>query len=101
MRIVALFNLKDGVHPGDYEAWARERDLPGVRALGSVNSFDVLRATGVLFSTDAPPYAYVELFDVTDLDAFLADAGSEAVGKLASEMSAFAAGTIFITTEAL
>ena len=40
-RIFALFNLKLGQDPAAYEAWARSTDIPAVRALGSVDDFQV------------------------------------------------------------
>ncbi|HEV2567426.1 REDY-like protein HapK [Sphingomonas sp.] len=101
MKIIALFNLKQGASRGAYEAWARSRDLPDVRSLPSVQSFEVLRATGVLFSEARPPYDYIEVLDVSALDAFLGDCGSDKVAKLAQEMGAFTDGATFITTEAL
>ena len=56
MRIVVLFNLKPGVDPEVYEAWARGTDIPGVNALSSVSGYTVHKATG-LFGSDAasPP----------------------------------------------
>ena len=48
MRIICLFNLKEGASAADYEAWARGTDIPGVNALGSVAVFTVHRATGLL-----------------------------------------------------
>lgn len=54
MRIIVLFNLKPGVDAAAYEAWARSTDIPGVRALKSVDDFQVYRATG-LFGSDAKP----------------------------------------------
>jgi len=99
MRIIALFNLKPGVAAADYEAWARKRDIPGVRSLISVTDFEVLRATGVLFSDAAPPYAYIEILDVTDRDEFLADCAGATVQALAAEMGEYAVGATFITTE--
>lgn len=101
MRIIALFNLKDGASRADYEQWARTRDLPDVRSLGSVDGFEVLRATGVLFSDKKPPYDYIEVLDVSGLDAFMGDCASDKVGKLAQEMGAFTDGATFITTERL
>jgi hypothetical protein len=101
MRIIALFNLKQGASAADYEAWARSRDLPTVNGLPSVERFQVLRATGLLFRDDRPPFDYVEVLDVTGLEPFLADCGGEAVGALAAEMAAFTDDAVFITTEAV
>lgn len=102
MRIIVLFNLKPGVDADAYENWARTTDIPGVNALPSVKDFQVHRATGVLGSEDAQsPYAYFEIIDITDFASFGADAGSEAVQKVAAEFQAFADNPQFILTETL
>lgn len=101
MRIIALFNLKDGASREDYETWARTRDLPTVRSLPSVTSFEVLRSTGLVFGDGKPPFDYIEIFDVIALNDFMKDCGSDAVGKLAAEMGAFTDGAVFIKTERL
>ena len=101
MRIIALFNLKEGARRSDYESWARGRDLPTVNGLPSLNKFEVLRSRSVLFSDDKVPYDYIEILDVTGLEPFLADCGTDAVAALAQEMSAFTDGATFITTEEL
>lgn len=101
MRIIVLFNLKAGVDAGVYERWARTTDIPGVNALGSVADFQVYRATGLLVSDAAPPYAYIEVIDVADMDGFGADVAGEAVQKVAAEFQQFADNPQFILTEAL
>ncbi|WP_298675161.1 REDY-like protein HapK [uncultured Sphingomonas sp.] len=101
MRIIVLFNLKPGVDPAVYEAWARATDIPGVRKLKSVDDFQVLRATGLFGSDAKPPYAYFEVIDTNDTDAFVADVSSEAVQKVAAEFQQFADNPLFVTTEAL
>lgn len=101
MRIVCLFNLKPGVDPAAYEAWARSGDIPAVNALGSVASFTVHRATG-LFGLDAkPPYDYIEVIDVTGLDAFVADVTTPAFQALAAPFQDYADNPTFILTEDL
>lgn len=101
MRIIVLFNLKPGVDPAVYEAWARATDIPGVRKLKSVDDFQVLCATGLFGSDAKPPYAYFEVIDTNDTDAFVADVSSEAVQKVAAEFQQFADNPLFVTTEAL
>ena len=101
MRIIVLFNLKADVDPAAYENWARTTDIPGVNALASVKDFQVHRATGVLGSDAPPPYAYFEVIDVADMDAFGGDAASEAVKKMAAEFQQFADNPQFILTETL
>ena len=99
--LVVLFNLRDGIDADTYEAWARETDVPGVSALGSVDRFDVLRARGLLMSDDAPPYQYVEVIEVNDLDAFGQDMQSETVKKTAAEFQQFADAPVFILMDAI
>lgn len=101
MRIVVLFNLKPGADAGAYERWARETDIPGVNALGSVDDFSVYRATGTFGGTPSP-YQYVEVIDVADMDAFGRDVSSEAIQKVAAEFQgSFADNPVFILTEKL
>ncbi len=101
MRIIVLFNLKQGVDATEYEEWARTRDIPGVRALVSIDDFQVYRATG-LFGTDAkPPYTYIEVLDIKGMDEFLADVSNERVQEVAAEFERYADNPLFITTEAI
>ena len=97
--LVVLFNLRDGIEPDTYEAWARKTDIPGVTGLGSVDRFEVLRAQGLLMSDDAPPYQYVEIIAVNDMDAFGEDMQGETVKKTAAEFQQFADGPVFILAE--
>ena len=99
MRIIVLFNLKPGVTPADYEQWALSSDLPTVRALPSIAGFDVFRSTGLLGGGD-PPYAYIEIIDVADMDRFQADVATPAMQAIAAEFGKIADAT-FVTTEAL
>ena len=99
--ILVLFNLKAGVEVAAYEKWARERDLPTVRGLGSVSGFEVLRAQNLLFGDGKPPYQYAEVIDVKDMAAFGKDMGSDAVQKGAAEFQTFADNPIFINCEKL
>jgi hypothetical protein len=78
MRIVCLFNLKPGINPATYEAWARQGDIPAVNAL-----------------------AYVEVIDITGMDAFVADVTTPAFQALAAPFQDFADNPIFILTEDL
>ncbi|MEH0194659.1 REDY-like protein HapK [Caulobacter zeae] len=97
-RIVALFNLKPGVSVADYEAWAKERDLPTVNGLKSIDKFEVFRSAALLGTDAAPPYQYVEIIDVADMDAFGADVATETMQAIAAEFQALA-DTTFIVTE--
>ena len=98
MRIIVLFNLKPGVDPADYEAWVRDTDYPGTRALPSVEGFTTYRARGTL-GGDAAPYAYIETIDIVGLDAFMADVQTDAVQQLAARFREFAEDPQFIMAE--
>jgi hypothetical protein len=98
-RIVALFNLKPGVSVTDYEAWAKSTDLPTVNGLKSVESFEVYKSVGLLGSDARPPYAYVEIIDVNDMDTFGGEVGSETMQKVAGEFQAMADDLVFILTD--
>lgn len=100
-RIFVLFNLKDGVTQAHYEAWAKATDIPNVRALKSIDSFGVFKATGILGSDAPSPYAYIEVIDVNDMEQFGADASSETMQKVAGEFQAIADNPTFIMTSDL
>lgn len=99
-RIIVLFNLKPGRVVADYEAWARRTDLPTVNDLGSVQRFEVFKATGLLGSDAAPPYQYIEVLDIADMARFGDDVGSQAMKRIAAEFQDWA-DPVFITTERL
>lgn len=100
-RIIALFNLKAGVSVADYEAWAKATDIPTVNGLTSVDSFEVFKSVGLLGSDDTPPYGYVEVIDVNDMDTFGGEVSSETMQKVAGEFQAMADDLFFILTDKL
>ncbi len=102
MRIIVLFNLKPGADPAAYEAWAKARDLPGVRALPSIDDFNIYRATGLVGSTEKSPFDYIEVIDIADMQGFWTDIATEASTQVAAEFRDWlGAPPLFITTEAL
>jgi hypothetical protein len=101
MRIICLFKLKPGVSREEYEEWARTRDIPGVRALGSVRDFTVHRATGVFGSDAAPPYDYFEVIDIQGMDAFVGDVTTPEFQAAAAPFQQYAANPTFVLTEDL
>ncbi|MFZ4690118.1 MAG: REDY-like protein HapK [Polymorphobacter sp.] len=101
MRMIVLFNLKPGVAVAEYEAWAKTRDIPIVRALPSIDDFQVYRSTGLFGSDAGAPYAYVEIIDVADMDGFGKDIGTAAMQANMAEFNGFADAPAIILTEAL
>ena len=102
MRIICLFNLKPDVDVAEYEAWARTRDIPTVNGLASVQSFTVHKATGVFGDEAAKPhFDYIEVIDITGMDAFVADISTEDFQAAAAPFQGFADAPQFILTEDL
>lgn len=100
MRIFALFNLKSGVSPEAYTEWAKTVDLPTVNALSSIDSFRVFRSTGLLGSDATPPYQYIEVLDINEMDQFGQDVSAAAMQEIAAAFGEMVDVT-FITTEEL
>ena len=59
------------------------------------------KSTGLLGSEETPPYQYIEILDVADMDQFGPDTATDAMTKIASEFQSMAADLSFITTEQL
>jgi hypothetical protein len=73
---VFFFNrLAEGVDPAAYERWVREVDYPKARSIPSILSYDVVRIDGPLRDAGVP-YDYVEVVEVSDLEAYRSDLAS-------------------------
>jgi hypothetical protein len=98
--LIVLFNLKDCTQREAYERWACDVDLPTAGALRSVDSFEVLKATGLL--TGGPsPYEYVEVLRINDMGQLGVDAGTPAMKAVSAQFQTFADQPLFIVTESL
>lgn len=97
--IIVLFNLKAGVNPADYENWARTTDLPTVRKMSSVTDFEVLRASGLFGSDAKPPYQYIEVINIQNLEGFGSEASTPEMQAIASEFQQWADQPIFILAD--
>jgi len=100
-KIIVFFNLTDAASRSAYEDWARSTDLPVVRKLPSVDSFEVHRVTGLVGSDEAAPYDYVEIIDVNSMEQFGADVSTEVMGKVAGEFRSFTDNPVFMLTDNL
>ena len=99
MRIIVLFNLKEGVNPVAYEAWAKGTDIPGVNMLSSVEDFTVHRATGMFGSDATPPYQYIEVIDLHALEPCGEEISTDAFQAVAAAFGDYADNPQFILTE--
>lgn len=93
-RFFVLFNLQAGRDPDEYERWAEERDAAAVRALPSIDAFNVFRIDGAL--DGEARYRYVEVIDVNDMEQFQADVATEEMQKVAAEFGEWADSPHFI-----
>ena len=99
--LVVLFNLKEGVDPAEYEAWAQSTDLPIVRGLASIEGFSIYRTTGLLGSDENPPYQYVEFIDIGDMARFGEEVAAETMQRVAAEFQERADNPLFISAESI
>ena len=87
---VFFFNrLVDGADGAEYERWVREVDYPKARAIPAIVSYEVVRVDGPLRDSGVD-YDYIEVVEVTDLDAYRADlAGLVGRDEFVAELRSF------------
>ena len=90
MRIFVLFNLRPGIEKAAYLDWAKSTDLPIVRGLASISSFEVFEVSGLLGADGPPPYQYIEVVDIKDMEQFGKDVAQEVMQRVAAEFATFA-----------
>lgn len=67
--------LVEGVDGADYERWVVETDYPLARSLETIESYEVMRVEGP-FADTGLAYDYIEVVDVTDIDAYRTELSS-------------------------
>jgi hypothetical protein len=72
-QIIIMYNLKDDVSPQKFEDWVRTVDQPNMLGLARVSRFRTFRTEDLLMGDGKPSVRYVEVFDITDLDGFVAE----------------------------
>ncbi len=97
--VLVLFNLKAEASIADFEQWAKEKDIPTVKSLGSINDFRVLKLGMILGSDKQAPYQYAELIEIKNMEAFFVDLGAEAVQAGAKQFNEFADSPLFILAD--
>lgn len=98
-RIIVLLNLKPGKDRTAYEAWARDTDLPTVNGLESVDRFELFESTGVL-GGGTPPYDYIEIIDVADMELFGRETATDAMSAIAAQFNEWADPVFIVTRNA-
>jgi REDY-like protein HapK len=95
--MIVLVNLKEDVAPEDYERWLRDRYVPAILDLASVDEWRGYRVGGLPESGGDAPYLYVVSVEITDLEQLSRDMESEQVQRLLSELSRYADVTQLMT----
>jgi hypothetical protein len=81
--------LKPGIMPEAYERWVREVDYAQALQISSIRAYTVHRIHGPAAGETAP-YDYVEVVEVTDMDAYRRDiAGHPAAARIVAEIGQY------------
>lgn len=99
MRLIIALKLKPNADPARFEQWLRETGLPAVRALVSVQDYELLRVTGLFGAQETPPYDYIGVLDTTDAEELTEDFGSDAIHRVMDEMRDHVEEPVLIQTE--
>lgn len=100
MQLILLYSLKDGVDRTDFHNWIRTVDYPVMRGLARLDSFNTYETKKLLMGEGQPSVGYIEVFDVPDLDGFIAeDLPSETVQNVMGQFMGFAEAPQFIICE--
>jgi hypothetical protein len=98
--LIVLFNLKEGVSASDYEAFAKEIDIPTVKSLKSVSEFQVFKSQGIFGSEATSPYQYVEIIHFDNIENLVSDMGKEPkMAEIPAKFQEFADNPVFIVSE--
>ena len=95
--MIVLVNLKEDVAPEEYERWLKERYVPAILDLASVDEWCGYRVGGLPESGGEPPYEYVVSVGINDLGQLGKDMESEQVQRLLGELARFAEVTQLMT----
>jgi hypothetical protein len=98
-RVFFLNRLREGADRAAYEAWIREVDYPVARRQDAILSYEVTRLAGTLDGTSPAPYDYLEVLEVTDLDAYRALGQKPEFEQLLAEWSEFVAEAVVVHGE--
>ena len=100
--LIVLFNLKEGVSAADYEAFAKDLDIPTVKSLQSVSEFQVFKSLGIFGSDATPPYQYVEMIHFDSIENLVSDMGKEPkMSEIPAKFQELADNPIFIVSETI
>lgn len=97
-----LVRLKPGVTAEDYQAFVRKVDYPAVKRIASIRSYRSTHVVGSVPPESTPPYDFIDVTEVDDLDAYLRDLESHpAVEEVHSQSAAMVEVVHCIVAEAV
>lgn len=95
--LMLLYKLKPGVTRDQFETWVRDTDYPAMRGLRRVASYVNHRTERRLVGEGSPSVDYVEVFDIPDLDGFVAeDMPGQTVRAITADFMGFADAPEFL-----
>lgn len=99
-KLFLLYTLKTGVSKESYENWARTTDYPQMRGLKRVSSFTTNRVRGLLMGEGDIGIEYIEVFDISDLEGFIAeDMGGAVVQSVMQQFMGYVDNPRFIIAD--
>jgi hypothetical protein len=102
-RAFFLNRLRDGVDPRDYERFVREVDYPFASRIPTIRSYVVTRVDGLLEGEGKPPYDYLEVVEITEVDAYRAslDPSQPDVKEFFDQWSSFVGESLMLWGEVI
>ena len=95
-RVFFLNRLHEHADHEEYEAWIRRVDYPIARAQDVISSYTVTRIDGTLSGEGESPYDYLEVIEITDLEAYRALGQKPEFEQLLREWSEFVAEAVMV-----
>ena len=101
LRVFFLNRLHEGADREEYEAWIRRVDYPVARAQDAIRSYAVARIEGTLHGEGKSPYDYLEVIEITDLEAYRALGRKPEFERLLEEWSEYVAEAVMVYGEVI
>ena len=99
-KVILTYKLKPGVTKDEFETWVRSTDYPTMRGLARVAAFANHRVRGLLVGEGDPGMDYVEVFDIPDLDGFVAeDMPGDVIQGIMGEFAAKVDDAVFLVAD--
>jgi REDY-like protein HapK len=101
-RVFFLNTLRDEADPVAYEQWIRDVDYPVARAQDAIRRYEVTRLEGMLQGDGEPEHDYLEVIEITDIDAYRAGMeGNAEFEQLLEEWSGYVAESVMVYGEVI